>query len=265
MISQEENKMINQYRRDRKYAYIVFSQIGAILKRKIKFQVRNLKESLFEILVPALMIFIGLSLTKVEFKDYAPSKDLVPSQYLFKQRLLVNDNLVKLGGQDLRDDEDGEDFEDEDWPSHLPVDIQPSEIMRNLPLFDQAFTVDYYNPVPEVDEEKANEISEKQRKYEDDLAAADEEYDTNFEKTMLLYLERQEETQKEVLEEFEMRVNKTYIPPKGKNRKQPYKLKIDPYAIKKRFVSEPGPIDESESRLFKKFIDRIDKTKGYSY
>jgi len=53
----------------------------ASFKRKLLFHKRNFKETIFEMLVPIIMILIGLSLTKINFKEETPPRDIVPEAY----------------------------------------------------------------------------------------------------------------------------------------------------------------------------------------
>jgi len=59
---------------------------------------RNLKETLFEMFVPAILVIIGLSLTCIDFKEEVFSRTLTPDNYLWKQRVVFNKDLLKFGG-----------------------------------------------------------------------------------------------------------------------------------------------------------------------
>lgn len=69
-------------------------QMLAIFKRKLLFHKRDLKETIFEMLVPAILVVIGLSLTSLDFKEDIVARPLTPHAYKWQQRLLVNKYLV---------------------------------------------------------------------------------------------------------------------------------------------------------------------------
>jgi hypothetical protein len=48
------------------------------------FHRRNLKETLFEMLVPAILVIIGLSLTSLDFKEAVFPRKLTPDNYHWK-------------------------------------------------------------------------------------------------------------------------------------------------------------------------------------
>lgn len=82
---------------------------------------------------------------------------------------MINENLVKFSELNVDpkiagEDDDGADFDDgeEEWPSHLPVDIHPSVFMKNLPRFDDgAYNISYYDYMPTVEEEWVNETAKR--------------------------------------------------------------------------------------------------------
>jgi len=75
---------------------------------------------------------------------------------------LVGENLIKPSNssQLLADDED---FDDEDsWPQDLPVDIQPRQIIENLPGYEEgAYHIEYYDPMVDLIEKWENETISK--------------------------------------------------------------------------------------------------------
>jgi hypothetical protein len=100
---------------------------------------------------------------------------------------MVGENLVKFGlSKDLGEEDD--EFDDEDnWTGQ--VDISPKTFIELLPNYeDGAFLVDYYDPIPEVEEEYKRVQEERQKGYEWELQLAQEEYEEAFEKEMLKYL-----------------------------------------------------------------------------
>lgn len=112
------------------------------MTRRLTAYSRNKAGTVFEMLVPVVLIFVGLCLTRVTFLAEAPDRNLVIDELAWQQRVLVNTDLVRYHGARPGDAvEDGEDFEDDAaddaWPSHLPVDIDPLVIMAKLPGYEQ--------------------------------------------------------------------------------------------------------------------------------
>lgn len=130
-------------------------------------------------LVPVMMLLIGLSLTALNFREEAQVRSLVSQNYLWKQRLLVGSNLIKPSNMD-----DHDDFEDEEWP--YPIDIQPSEIISNLPEYAKnAYEIELYDTRPDLEAIWAKETLNRQKWYENNVTYAREEYENAYEKTML--------------------------------------------------------------------------------
>lgn len=63
-------------------------------------------------LVPIILIGLGFSFTKVNFLVDTPPRDLSISQYAWKQRLMLNTEILKKGEAPvITDDEDFDDGE----------------------------------------------------------------------------------------------------------------------------------------------------------
>lgn len=155
-INSFENKMINDYRFKRGYFGVMISQVCEGLLQRFTLYSRSSRETLFEILVPVIMIFIGLSLSFVDFKEETPIRHMTPENYLWKQSIFINEALVKFGeepsalNQTDSSAEDG-DFDDEsEWPSNLPVDLHPSVFAESLPRSAEAFNISYYDLIPDT-------------------------------------------------------------------------------------------------------------------
>lgn len=111
------------------------------MTRRLTAYSRNKAGTLFEMLVPVILIFVGLCFTRVTFLAEAPDRNLVIDELEWQQRVLVNTDLVRYhGARPGEVAEDGEDFGDDAaddvWPSHLPVDIDPLVIMEKLPGYE---------------------------------------------------------------------------------------------------------------------------------
>ena len=68
---------------------------------------------------------------------------------------MVGSNLIKPSLQ-----EDHDDFEDDElnWPQDLPIDILPSQIIQNLPGYDEgAYEVDLYDTRDDLEQIWTNE------------------------------------------------------------------------------------------------------------
>ena len=74
-----------------------------------------------EILIPALLILVGFGFSKIQLYFSSPERPLTPSLLPLKQRLLVNQRLIRQS----------------------PFDIPPKTLISSLPDFDTAFDVTY--------------------------------------------------------------------------------------------------------------------------
>lgn len=63
-------------------------------------------------MVPIILIGLGFSFTKVNFLVDSPPRELSIKEYAWKQRLMLNTELVKKG-----EEVDDEDFDDENEDS----------------------------------------------------------------------------------------------------------------------------------------------------
>ena len=91
--------------------------------------------TLFEILVPAILILVGFSFTKVHFPIISPPRTLRPELYPWKQRIMVGSKaLLKYGRLDYPDEEFHDIFEDQLARRHQ--DLDPSILIENLPGYE---------------------------------------------------------------------------------------------------------------------------------
>jgi hypothetical protein len=137
-VTLEESREINRYRRSQGTISILAKQTAALMTRRLTAYARNKAGTLFEMLVPVILILVGLCFTRVNFLSEAPDRNLVIDELDWQQRVLVNTDLVRYygarPGEAVEDGEDfGDDATDDEWPSHLPVDIDPLVIMEKLP------------------------------------------------------------------------------------------------------------------------------------
>ena len=73
-------------------------------------------------MVPVFLVAIGLAFSKVQFFSSSPDRNLVPDQYMLKQKLMYNNQLLTTSNND----------------------IQPFEIMNNLPDVSEAFDLQMF-------------------------------------------------------------------------------------------------------------------------
>ena len=146
------------------------------MERRLKAYSRNKLATLFETVVPVCIIIIGLCFTQATFLAECPSRPLVVEQYDWKQRILVNTDLVKYNGQFANftegtpGTEEDEDFGDDEegsaknsWPKDLPVDIDPRILISKLPGYDKgAYLVDYINVTDHVHKDKLARMAEQE-------------------------------------------------------------------------------------------------------
>lgn len=103
---------------------LFFSHLGALFIKRFHISRRNWRSLLVEIFIPALLILIGFGFSKIQLYFNSPERTLSPSLYPWKQRILVNQDLVKKSG--------------------TGDDISPQQLIESLPDFDKgAFDVTY--------------------------------------------------------------------------------------------------------------------------
>ena len=110
-----------------------YSQFKALQDRRLKIWKRNKWSAIFELLIPAGLILVGLCFTVLQFQEVSHSRVLSPVDFPSGQSILVNKHLYKnLHSKQFDDQEhfDGEDFGDEPTP---PSDLEPLEILKNFP------------------------------------------------------------------------------------------------------------------------------------
>ena len=56
---------------------------------------RNYKGLITEILIPVVLVLIGFGFSKVQLFFNSPSRTLSPSDFPLKQRITVNNNIVR--------------------------------------------------------------------------------------------------------------------------------------------------------------------------
>lgn len=76
MVTLEESREINRYRRSQGACAALARQASALMKRRLTAYSRNKAGTLFEILVPVLLILVGLSLTHLNFLAESPTRPL---------------------------------------------------------------------------------------------------------------------------------------------------------------------------------------------
>ena len=121
---------------------------------------RSILPTIFEMLVPVILIGIGFSFTKMQFKSDSHPKLMAPTAYPHRQRIVTNKDLVwyhnstfeqfsKQDGSQIIANEDDEDFDEIDSADPYyealdqfgqPIDIPPIKIIENLPNYED----DYY-------------------------------------------------------------------------------------------------------------------------
>lgn len=72
---------------------ILSTHFSALFKKRLDIYKRNVKGLVTEILIPLILVLIGLGLSKVSFFSSSPDRELSPSQYPLKQRIIVNGNI----------------------------------------------------------------------------------------------------------------------------------------------------------------------------
>jgi hypothetical protein len=147
----------------------------AMMTRRLKAYSRNKLATLFETVVPVCIIIIGLCFTQATFLADCPSRPLVIEQYDWKQRIMVNTDLVKYNGQfanfseGIETAEEDEDFSEDEssgdkWPSDLPIDIDPRTLISKLPGYDKgAYLVDYINVTDHVYQDHLAKLREQEK------------------------------------------------------------------------------------------------------
>jgi hypothetical protein len=120
-------------------------QAKAFVQRKTSFYKRNVITTIFEVMVPVLLLTIGLCFTKLEFDLTIMSRRVMPELFPKKQRILFNQLLPSRKGNYTWKGSDyveaeptcggaDEEFDDEST-CELPLiqDVAPMEIMDNFP------------------------------------------------------------------------------------------------------------------------------------
>jgi ATP-binding cassette subfamily A (ABC1) protein 3 len=102
---------------------VFFIHMGALFRKRFNIYKRNYKGLIVEILIPVLLVLIGFGFSKVQFFFSSPERVLKPDAFPLKQRIQVNNNLVKTTGNDFT----------------------PKQIIESLPMFTDAFDVTYRN------------------------------------------------------------------------------------------------------------------------
>jgi hypothetical protein len=102
-----------------------FTQLLALFIKRLHVSRRNWKSLLVEIFIPALLILIGFGFSKIQLYFSSPERQLSPTLLPWKQRILVNKDLVRKGPFD------GD-------------DISPQRLIESLPMYENgAFDVTY--------------------------------------------------------------------------------------------------------------------------
>lgn len=102
-----------------------FGNLRALFIKRFYISRRNWKSLLVEIFIPALLILIGFGFSKIQLYFNSPERTLSPSLLPWKQRILVNKDLVKKG-------------------AYEGDDISPQMLIESLPMFEEgAFDTTY--------------------------------------------------------------------------------------------------------------------------
>lgn len=87
----------------------------ALFIKRFQISRRNWKGLLVEVFIPAILILIGFGFSKIQLYFNSPERQLTPELFPWKQRILVNNKLVKQS----------------------PNDIPITSIIESLPMYDQ--------------------------------------------------------------------------------------------------------------------------------
>ena len=66
------------------------SNLGAVLLKRVNIYKRNRRSFLFELLIPAVLVLLGVIISKVNQRKGSHAKTLSPSMLPLKQKLLMN-------------------------------------------------------------------------------------------------------------------------------------------------------------------------------
>lgn len=86
----------------------------ALFTKRFHISRRNWRGVLVEIFIPAILILIGFGFSKIQLYFNSPERPLTPEAFPWKQRILVNEQLVKTSD----------------------YDISPQALIESLPMFD---------------------------------------------------------------------------------------------------------------------------------
>jgi hypothetical protein len=75
--------------------------LAALFTKRLQLYKRNYKGLIVEVLIPVLLVLIGFAFSKVQFFFNSPERILRPSEFPLKQRIVVNQNLMKTSGNDF--------------------------------------------------------------------------------------------------------------------------------------------------------------------
>ena len=75
--------------------------MGALFLKRFHISRRNWKGLLIEVFIPAILILIGFGFSKIQLYFNSPERSLSPELYPWKQRISVNQDLVKTSDNDI--------------------------------------------------------------------------------------------------------------------------------------------------------------------
>lgn len=100
---------------------VFWIHMAALFRKRFNMYKRNYKGLIVEILIPVFLVLIGFGFSKVQFFFASPERPLTPAQYPLKQRISVNQNLVR----------------------GTATDFTPRSIIESLPMYSEAFDVTF--------------------------------------------------------------------------------------------------------------------------
>ena len=98
-------------------AKVFATHMKALFLKRFYIYKRNYKGLIIEVLIPVLLVLIGFAFTKIQFFNNAPDRELDPSLFPLKQRIICNEKVIRSSS----------------W------DISPRLLMQSLPSFDTDF------------------------------------------------------------------------------------------------------------------------------
>jgi len=82
---------------------LFFTHLFAVFRKRFFTYRRSWRALLGDIFIPILIVLIGLGFTKVKFFSDSPPRQLEPSLFPLKQRIIVNSEIVKKSNNSAYD------------------------------------------------------------------------------------------------------------------------------------------------------------------